>query len=442
MRKLFASIYKELLVLFRDPAGVGILFVMPIALMIVVTLVQDGAMQAVYSSKIKMVWVDLDGGKVAQALQRGLLDSGNIELITRWNGQALTVGTAQQVVSQGQVQAGLALREGLSRQCQEKAEQYVAAALARHPGLTDDGGGRGLIASELEVFFDPAIFRTYQNAVTNCLQRLIQGIETELLLEAYAQALPLALKQQLEPQLGEYWKDDLLPDLTYGLKNWRPGQIVAIAERTSMGAALPNSVQQNIPAWSLFGMFFIVIPISTSLLREKQEGTLTRLLTLPVSYLTILLSKVTAYTGVCLVQFGLMLLMGRFVLPWLGTPVFEIGPHPGAVFCLALCAALAATGYGMMVGTYASTSEQANVFGAVSVVILAALGGVMVPTYVMPPIMRSIGSVSPLGWGLSSFLDVIVRGKDLAEVLKSVFWLLGFFALTIALAFGRMFRRD
>ena len=49
-----------------------------------------------------------------------------------------------------------------------------------------------------------------------------------------------------------------------------------------------------------------------------------------------------------------------------------------------MAASLAATGYGLMVGTLAKTYEQASMFGAVSIVIAAALGGIMVPTYVMP----------------------------------------------------------
>jgi ABC-2 type transport system permease protein len=78
---------------------------------------------------------------------------------------------------------------------------------------------------------------------------------------------------------------------------------------------------------------------------------------------------------------------------------------------VALAAALAATGYGIMVGTLARSHEQASMFGAVSIVIAAALGGIMVPTYVMRRYLQAVSAWSPLGWGLAAFQDTLVRGE-------------------------------
>ena len=150
-------------------------------------------------------------------------------------------------------------------------------------------------------------------------------------------------------------------------------------------AKTPNTVQQNIPAWTLFGMFFIVVPLGGSLIRERQSGMLVRLLTMPMSCLTILTGKIVAYVLICMAQFGLIMAVGKFLLPLLGTPVLETGSSPIALIVIALSAAVAACGYGILLGTMARTYEQASAFGAVSVVIAAAIGGIMVPVFVMPP---------------------------------------------------------
>ena len=88
-----------------------------------------------------------------------------------------------------------------------------------------------------------------------------------------------------------------------------------------------------------------------------------------------------------------------------------------------------------MLGTIATTQEQAASFGSVSVVILAALGGIWVPVFMMPSIMQMLSRISPLNWGLEGFYDVFLRGGGMTEVLPYVALLLGFFVIMMLIAF-------
>jgi ABC-2 type transport system permease protein len=212
------------------------------------------------------------------------------------------------------------------------------------------------------------------------------------------------------------------------------GPVLKLTEQVAFNSRLlkrPTAAQQNVPAWALFGMFFIVVPLSGSLIRERQTGTLRRLMTMPVSPLALLTGKLCAYVLVCLVQFALMLGAGCFVLPLLGTSGLVLDHQILTVAPIAIAAALAATGYGIMVGTLAKSYEQASMFGAVSVVIAAALGGIMIPVYVMPRYMQDLSAVSPLAWGLNAFQDVFVRGGNLGTVSREISFLLLFFVVTI-----------
>jgi ABC-2 type transport system permease protein len=129
-----------------------------------------------------------------------------------------------------------------------------------------------------------------------------------------------------------------------------------------------------------------------------------------------------------------MLAAGSFLLPLLGTSGLEIGSSLGAIVFIALAASLAATGYGLLIGTLAKTYEQASMFGAVSIVIAAALGGIMIPVYVMPRYMQEFSTYSPLAWGLTAFQDIFVRGGSLRTVLPEVSYLLLFFMVSITIS--------
>ena len=158
----------------------------------------------------------------------------------------------------------------------------------------------------------------------------------------------------------------------------------------------PNSTQHNVPAWTMFAMFFIVIPLAGNMIQERNDGSFFRLMTMPGSYLTVLTSKTAVYLLVTFTQFILMLLVGILILPAVGLPVLRIGSHPFALAFMGIISGLAAIGFGLLVGTITNTHEQSGVFGSVSVIILAALGGIWYPIYAMPPIMQKISIISPL----------------------------------------------
>lgn len=130
-------------------------------------------------------------------------------------------------------------------------------------------------------------------------------------------------------------------------------------------------------------------------------------------------------------------------------PVFEVGDveepkgllRTSALGVHAAREALAATGYGIMVGTLAGSHEQASMFGAVSIVIAAALGGIMIPAYVMPRYMQTISTFSPLAWGLTAFQDVFVRGGTICTIGPGASALSGFFVVTITVAWLSLHRQ-
>ena len=184
----------------------------------------------------------------------------------------------------------------------------------------------------------------------------------------------------------------------------------------TVGLRPPTSVQQGAPSWIVLGMFLLVIPLSVTFIRERQLGTLQRLQSLGVSPWVVMTGKVVPYLVINQVQFVLILLEGMYVLPWLGGDALTLGHSPGALVLVSLATSATAIGFAFLIAVVARTTEQAHVFAPASILILAAIGGVMVPKFVMPVFMQQIAVFSPLSWALEGLLDVLVRDGQLRDV--------------------------
>jgi ABC-2 type transport system permease protein len=135
-----------------------------------------------------------------------------------------------------------------------------------------------------------------------------------------------------------------------------------------------------------------------------------------------------------------MLAVGLYVLPLLSDMTLELGGPVQVLLPITLVSALAATSYGLLVATFARTPEQAAAIGATSVIVLAVLGGIMVPTFVMPEALQTLARCSPLYWGHKAYLDYFVHGAGLAEVAGSLGVLVAFALSCLALAAPRLAR--
>ncbi|MET0029456.1 MAG: ABC transporter permease [Candidatus Thiodiazotropha sp.] len=199
-------------------------------------------------------------------------------------------------------------------------------------------------------------------------------------------------------------------------------------------SAAPNSVQQSVPAWLIFSMYFVVLPIATTLLTERQQGTLQRLRTLPVSGTVLLLGKLIPYLIINLIQAALMLLVGIHLVPLLTGEGLQLGANAWWLLPLILAVSLSAISFALLIATRARTSEQATTLGGISNLILAAIGGIMVPTFVMPELMQHIAALSPMNWALEGFFAVLLRQGDGSQVGPEILKLLALSGILFLLA--------
>jgi ABC-2 type transport system permease protein len=217
-----------------------------------------------------------------------------------------------------------------------------------------------------------------------------------------------------------------------------PSGIIQLEEQNVVDKhteVLPNSVQHNVPAWAVFAMFFILIPLTGNIIRERNSGSILRIRLMPGSYMYTIGAKILVYLLITIIQFILMLMVGIFILPLFGLPLLELGNHILSLLVMIIATGLAATGYGLALGSIFNTVDQAAAFGSVSVIILAALGGIWVPVFVMPPLMQWVSQISPLNWGLEGFYSIFLRGGGILDILPWVSLLIAFSLVMMAIAY-------
>src|SRR5690554_285041 len=201
--------------------------------------------------------------------------------------------------------------------------------------------------------------------------------------------------------------------------------------------ATPNAVQQSVPAWLVFGMFFVLIPLSATTIVELQQGTLRRLHSMNVSASQFLLGKLVPYFIINQLQLLLMLACGRFLIPLLGGDALVINGTLSALFLVSAACSLAALGFAMLISVLVKSTEQATALGGAANIILAAIGGIMIPKFIMPPVMQAVANISPMSWALDGFLAVILYGNTWLAVLPYVTALLFFAIISFTLAVMR-----
>ncbi|WP_375605748.1 ABC transporter permease [Flavobacterium davisii] len=410
------SIYKEVLLLKRDFGGLVILFVMPLVLIITITLIQDGAFKSVSDAKIPVLLVDQDNGDISKTIIENLNKSGSLEVITTSNGKKLTENVAKDLVFSGKYQLAIVVPEKLSTDLQAKVNQNVEKIMSSFGVAAEEStpSAQTIASKEIKLYFDPASQLSFKNGIKNAIDKMVATIENKTIYTSF--------QEQMGETDGELFEQK-------SFINYK--EIVPKIDNKEL---IPNSVQHNVPAWTLFAIFFIVVPLSINIVKEKSQGTFIRLITNPVSYSTVILGKTITYLLICIIQFWLMMLVGLYVFPYLGLPQLDISGRFLLMNLVAIGAGLAAIGFGILLGTVATTQEQSAPFGATSVVILAAVGGVWVPVFAMPKIMQYIAHISPMNWGLNAFYDVLLRNAGIVTILPNLILLVLFFVLTITIA--------
>ncbi len=420
--KTLATIKKEFLLLTRDIGGLMLIFLMPMVLVVVMAVIQNNTFQEFQETRLEALLVDEDHGKLSDALAKTFQALPNIRLVDKVGGKALTADEARRLVRSGKYRTAVIVPGGASAAMQKKTKDAVNRLLSNY-GMAEaktekQAPAKKIPGVELQVVFDPAIKANYRQTLTSALEKMAAQLQAEWFMDEVQKSMS-----------GATQKAPVKMDLADLIKVTQKDA----SEGEDRGMPL-NAVQHNVPAWSMFAMFFILFPLAGNLIKEREEGSMLRLRLIAGSSFPVICGKFIFYFFVCLLQLYLIIAVGIYAMPLAGLSKLVIGTNYAGLLLTGCAVAMAATGYGLLIAVYFRTPQQALSFGSISVVVLAAIGGVWVPVFIMPEFMQTISPYSPLNWGLAAFNNLFLRNSATAAVLPDVFRLLGFSAAALALS--------
>ena len=408
MFKLWSTILKDIRILTRDKLGLVFMFVMPIVLAVVITAVQNSTFEMLNTNTIPMLLCNRDTGDAGKQLETAITKVGMFDL-KQVTPNVTDKEIADRMHSKDAVIA-IIIPADFTQKLKLKADQTAKKALKNFGMQTDplkitDSSN----IQPITLLYHPVLQESFRRSIQGALKSALQMVQSKEVLKS----LYFALNETTLP-------DSLEKDLM--------NSQVAINEipvSRDGSRNIPNASQHNVPAWTVFAMFFIVISLGGSVVREKLNGSFIRLKTLPTNYVVALISKQLSYLLVTFVQAAVVFSIGIWLFPFMGFPKLNLPADITGVVIVTLICGWCAVSYAIMIGVFAKTQEQANGIGAVSIVLMAAVGGLLVPSFAMPESFQFVMKLSPLHWCLEAYYGLFLEGGKLKDVVLNIIPLLG-----------------
>jgi ABC-2 type transport system permease protein len=395
LTKIGAGLRKELMLLSRDIHALGVLFVMPAIFILIMSL----AMRDAFSQHST---VEID-----------------VAMMVEENSTAST-----QLVQKLQTLDGFVWRKSSAKTSREftswmiKEDVLVAVVVKR--GFEETAKSGGAIADVVSVVVNPkaqpVVIMAFEQAVSAVVGSIVMGYELGA----------------LNPWMTHEEKAKALAP-----KQWFTQEYTTPMSGVNTH---PTSVQQSVPAWLIFSMFFIIVPIANTFVAERNNGTLSRLAVMNISVSQLLMAKFIPYFVINHIQFLLMISVGVFVVPLLGGDALIVEGLMGRLCVVAMVLSFATISYALLVASWVRTTDQASTFGGLLNIIFAALGGIMIPLFVMPPVMQQLSVLSPMSWALESFLGIFLNNSSLGDIGGELGALVVFGAVCLSVAWWKLRR--
>src|SRR5688572_27208449 len=220
----------------------ALIFIMPLALVIVMALVQDAPFRDYQEIKLEVLFIDHDQDSLSAKVAKAFQASPNVVLVHKQD-----TAEAKRLVQAGKFKAAIVVPKSASADLRRKTKQLITSVFSNF-GFPAEVDSAELPAIDIKIFFDPAIKSNYKQALAGSVEKIAANVQTEWVLD------------ELQQQLSE-GSEEAPKKITIDVsKIMRIDQRFA-SENKYQGLML-NSVQHNVPAWTMFAMFFILYPLA------------------------------------------------------------------------------------------------------------------------------------------------------------------------------------
>ncbi|HEU4745237.1 MAG TPA: ABC transporter permease [Anaerolineales bacterium] len=385
MKKLFLIGIKDLKLMFRDRAALVFMLLAPFLLTIGMGFVTgrfSGSSSGL--SDIPVVIVNLDHEQLGDALADVFSSQELAELMEPT--ASSDPEAARQFIDDDEAAAAVIIPEGFTR------------SIIPAEGTSFDAGFVQPEPVKIEVYANPAR-PTSSGVVKAIVDEFVSRVE-EGRTSGMTSIVQLMQAGLLDPQDAEREARALF-------QNVDQTQTTAITLKTNQEGA--EAVEFDILAYMAPGMalLFLMYTVSyggRSILAERSQGTLPRLLVSPTSTSQVLGGKVLGIFFMGVAQVTILILASSifFGLKWGDTPGLAV---------LIFATVLGATGWGMLITAIARTPAQVGSLGSAIMLIFGILGGSFINLDQMPSMVRTLSKITPNAWGLDGFTTLALGGR-------------------------------
>jgi ABC-type multidrug transport system permease subunit len=229
----------------------------------------------------------------------------------------------------------------------------------------------------------------------------------------YEQKVGAGVKEALEKQFEKYdLRGKTWDTLTkaVGQRSGEGAEVSTYVDREGSGWLHRGALRYQllVPSYTVMFAFFLVLTVGWMFVAERRQGTMKRLRAAPLTRRQILLGKLVPSFLISVGQGLALLLAGKLVfdMRW-GPDQWSLAQQVLWLLPVVLSTSLAAVGLGVLVAALARTEIQVALYGAVAVLVLALIGGCVLPREMMPEQTQQLTLLTPQGWALDAYRELL-----------------------------------
>lgn len=401
---MFKIAFKDLRIFFGDKRGLLMTLAVPIALITLFTFAFGGAGRSDVSVATEIIVADVDQTEASKKIISELDSLEEFEI------NLMRLDSAEALVKKGDEALILVINEGFSDSL--------------------NAGNN----SPLEFKYDAskeAEVGILQGALIGDLMSIIgNGVTAKSTIEKFDHENP-----EMDSLTRASIHADIIADFNSSKKNDREEFIKStpiVAEKENSPALI-----HSVAGTAVMMLLFAVVAMGASILDEKQEGTLKKLLYSPIKPNAILLGKMIATNVVSVFQLVIMFLFAFVVFD------LEILSHLPALIVMILATAFACSSFGVFLASFAKTRQVVQSMSTLVILVMSCIGGSMIPSFMMPDFMQNMAVFSVNYWSIQGFYDIFWRDLSLTDsLLLSRIGVLFFLGIVLNVAAVQLFKKN
>ncbi|MBS1558746.1 MAG: ABC transporter permease [Bacteroidetes bacterium] len=382
---------KDLKLFFKDRRSMLLTFAIPIALITLFAFAFGGAGRSNGDTKISLLVSDLDHTATSKEVIKQFDSLKSLQIKT------LPLEDAEKAIKKGSESCVLVIHKGFTDSLKSGAalplelkydeakgmevgllQQSLIPTLSMLPfSLGNSKEAMGNKLAKMTGTSNPQVRQTIQTQSNNLFDAISKGISEN------------GSKKKNNPTKSFMGGDIKMTKLVKATNDNQLGLIQAVA-----GTAVMM-------------LLFSVVGIGMGLLDEKQEGTLKRLLYSPMDPLNILFGKMISANIISIFQLLIMFLFASVVFG------LDIISHLPGLLITILATAFACSAFGVLLASFAKNRQQVQGLSTLIILVMSAIGGSMIPLFIMPAIMQKAAVISVNYWSIQGFYDVFWRNLSI-----------------------------